>query len=481
MKDIKKIFYLLALLSLLTINFSCEENDPVPDPAETANENINSWILENMRLYYLWNEQIPSTTNKRLNPNNYFNSLLYKAEDRFSWIQENFTDLLDLLSGIEMEAGYDCAIGIKDSSEVIGIINYVKPNSPASKTDLKRGDFFHSVNGITLTINNYRDVLNNELSSPHTLGIVDFNLNPVKDIALSVTRYAENPVLLDTVYNMAGKKIGYLVYNFFAEDSGDNTNTYIKELNTIFGQFNTTGIDELVLDLRYNGGGALTTCAELASMISNRNKSEIFSIIQYNKLLDQYFRQEGGADYNKFYFSDNLERYNSQGVVTESVPVNKLANLNRLFVITSSRTASAGEVLINGLKAYMDVVLAGGVTVGKNVGSITIYEEDLQKQKTNKWGMQPIIVKLANAKGDADFGNGFMPDAEISEYSYLPLLPLGETDEPMLQAALIQMGVMSAASLRADKKNTFIPVASSIDRTPVRRNVYINKIHEQRR
>ena len=481
METLKKTFYLLALLSLLTISFSCKKDDPVspdptPDPTVTANKNINSWILDNMQTYYLWNDQIPSTTDKTLNPSDYFNSLL-SSEDRFSWIQENFTDLLNLLSGVQMEAGYDFTVGVKNSSEIIGIINYVKPNSPASKAGLKRGDFFHTVNGTTLTTDNANDILNNDLSSPHTLGIVDFDLNPIKTVSLSVTEYAEDPLLLDTVYNIAGEKIGYLVYNFFAEDGGDNTNAYIKELNTIFSQFKTTDINELILDLRYNGGGSLTTCSELSSMISNRNESDIFNLFQYNAVLDQAFKKQEGANYNKSYFANNIEKLDSKGNVTESVPINKLTNLNRLFVITSGRTASASEDLINGLKAYMDVILIGETTYGKNVASITIYETDPEKQKTNKWGMQPIIVKVANAKNFSDFGNGFTPDVEISEYLNLPLEPLGDTNEPVLSAALAQMGVANApASLRASRENTFVPAYSSIDKTPVRRNAVLPTI-----
>jgi C-terminal processing protease CtpA/Prc len=466
MKTIRKLHYLFSLLLLLTIGFSCEKDDPAGD--EAANANINNWILDNMKAYYFWNDHIPSKTNKNLNPKEYFSSLLYKSEDRFSWIQENYTDLLDLLSGVEMEAGYNFTLMrvSQNSQDLVGIINYIKSNSPASKTELKRGDLFLSVNGARLTETNLSSSVR-ALSSPHTLGIVDLNLNPVKNIALSVTKFAENPVLLDTVYHIAGKKIGYLVYNFFAEDNGDKTNTYAKELNAIFGKLKTTGIDELILDFRYNSGGALSTCSELSSMISNRNKNEIFGIIQYNKFLHQYYAEHEGDNYNKIYFADNIG----------NIPINKLQGLNRLFVITSSGTASASEVLINGLKAYMDVILIGDFTYGKNVGSVTIYEENAEKQKTNKWGMQPIVVKLANSKGFSDFGNGFTPDVEISEHKNLPLLPLGDINEVMLRTALVKMGVMQAsASLRTDKQNTFVPVYSSIDRTPVRRNSYLPPI-----
>ena len=478
MSNIKKILYLLALLSLLIINFSCKTEDPISqDQTEATNETINSWILQNMQMYYLWSNQIPSTTDKSLKPADYFNSLLYKPEDRFSWIQENYTDLLDLLSGVEMEAGYNFILFWADENKqnIIGMVNYIKPNSPASKTDLKRGYIFNSINGTTLTANNYGNLVD-KLSSAHTLGII--YPSPAKSIALSVTKYAEDPVLLDTVYNIAGKKIGYLIYNFFAEDDGDNTNTYIKGLNTIFAQFKTTGINELILDLRYDGGGSLTTCTELASMISNRSKNDIFGLMQFNQLYGQYLKQNLGVDYNKSYFADNIEKHDSKGNVTESVPINKLTNLNRLFVITSNGTASASEALINGLKAYMNVILVGDTTYGKNVGSTTIYEQDPVKQKTNKWGMQPIVVKFANAKNFSDYGNGFTPDVEISEYENLPLLPLGDTNELVLQAVLTQMGVVASApaSLRADRKNTFIPIYSSIDRTPVRRNLILSPI-----
>ena len=468
MKNIKKFPYLFSLLSFLTINFSsCEKDDPIDERSVTAI--VNDWILENMEIYYFWNEDIPSKTDKSLHPVNYFSSLLYKSEDRFSWIQEDFTELLDLLSGIEMEAGYNYSLGriSEGSSDLIGVINYIKPNSPASQTDLKRGDIFSAINGTRITLSNYGSLLD-ALSSPHTLGIVDdwesggFDLQ--RDIRLSVTRYEENPIFLDTIYNIAGNKIGYLVYNFFAEDNGDNSMSYAKELNDLFGKFKTAGINELILDLRYNGGGALTTSAELSSMISNRNKTEVFCIMQYNKIVDEALKKEEGANYNKIYFADNIG---------QNIPVNKLTGLNRIFVITSQRTASASEVLINGLKAYMEVILIGDVTYGKNVGSITIYEENKEKQKTNKWGMQPIVVKIANAEGFSGFGNGFKPDVE--NFEDLPFLPLGDVNEDLLQAALIKMGAMQApASLRANNENTFIPVFSSMDRTPVRRNTYIS-------
>jgi C-terminal processing protease CtpA/Prc len=476
MKTIKKTVGFLALLLALTISFSCRENDPgSPEPG--SNESINNWIQEWMEYCYLWNDKIPAKTDKSLRPDEYFESLLYKQEDRFSRIMENFTDLLNLLSGVQWEAGYDYRLFWADQEEhnIIGIINYIKPNSPASETDLKRGDIFSAINGTRLTENNY-NALTDSLSEPHTLGIISRSneLDSVTTISLpSVVKYEENPVFLDTVYNIAGKRIGYLVYNFFANDKGDNSIAYAKELNSIFGQFKTTGINELILDLRYNGGGDVTACIALSSMISNRNSNDLFSLSQYNSNVDQEGKTEIGEDYDKSYFVNNLLRYDDKGEEVERTSINKLTGLDRLFVITSDRTASASELVINCLNPYMEVILIGETTYGKNVGSFTIYEEDAEKQKTNKWGMLPIIVKFANSQRESDYGNGFTPDEEISEYSK-PLVPFGNTDETMLQAALVRMGVIQTpTNLRADKRNTLIPLFSSIDKTPVRRNMYV--------
>lgn len=100
-------------------------------------------------------------------------------------------------------------------------------------------------------------------------------------------------------------------------------------------------------------------------------------------------------------------------------------------MITSARSASASEVVINSLKPYMNVKLIGDVTVGKDAGSITLYEDD---NPDNLWAIQPIIVKLVNSAGE-DYPNGFTPDVEKVE-DFLVLQPLGSIDEPLLSIAL---------------------------------------------
>ncbi len=470
--------FLIALIWLVTLMPACNDNS---SPNEYAA--INSWILENMEVYYLWNDQIPGRVSKKLYPEDYFSSLLY-SKDRFSWIQDNFIELMNSLSGVNTEAGYDFNLLrlYENSSEVIGYITYIKPGSPAETANLKRGDYFSRINDQQLTVDNYLSLLN-KTAEPHTLGkaiISNRTIIGVENVSLTVVEYKENPILLDTVYSLQGKQIGYIVYNFFARDNGDGSITYEKELNQLFDKFKQHSINELIIDLRYNGGGTIITAEAIASMISNHGATDLFGIEEYNAYLHMNFLRIYGAKYNERPFWDFLERYNSSyDAVLEKVAINKLTGLNRVYFIVSARTASASELLINGLKPYMEVILVGGKTVGKNVGSFTIYEEDPVKQQTNKWGMQPIVVKNSNSVGFSDYTNGFSPDIELYE-STEEIRPLGDTDELLLSATLNHIfGGTQIHRINKSGRGTDI-VGSSIDKTPARQNMFITpRPHQQ--
>jgi len=467
--SIKKISLLLLFPILLVVS-ACEKND---DAEKIRNNKIvNEWIQENMDILYFWNTQIPAKKDLTLSPSDFFKSLLYTKEDRFSYIAEDFAELSDLLSGVQLEAGYDFTLFLKaaGSQDVIGVIDYIKPNSPASQTNLKRGDIFLTVNGKQLTTTNYQELLG-EMSAPHTLGV--YRNNSIQSISLSVIKYEENPILLDSIYEIGGKKIAYLIYNFFATDNGDYSYSYLKELNDIFGKFKQANVNELVLDFRYDTGGQADIVPALAGMISGRTSSDLLCIDQYNSIVDSELKKQSGDNYNKTFFDDYLIIRNKNGnIIDRSIPVNKLSGLRRLYVLTSDKTASASELIINGLKPYMNVILIGDQTYGKNVGMWFIYEDDPQKQKENRWGMLPIVFKIFNSQNKSDYSSGFMPDIAVNEYDTESLLPLGDTHELLLEAALANMGVQSASSLRsAEKRFDSRPFASSIDRTPVRKNI----------
>jgi C-terminal processing protease CtpA/Prc len=490
--DMKKIVFMLKraqscfgvlMSAILLICFiaSCGK-EPKNETAVNSYGDINDWILENMQDFYLWEEYIPSKTDRTLFPVDYFESLLYDAEDRFSWIQEDFVELLNSLSGVNTEAGYDYALMYlsQDKTDIIACITYIKPDTPAETSGLKRGDYFLTINGTQMTADNYRSLIG-ETSKPHTLGLAVFSTDgkltgAIENVSLQVIAdYAENPILLDTIYNISGRKIGYFVYNFFARDKGDGSVQYERELNSLFATFKAEGIDELIVDLRYNGGGAVSTTQTLASMISGQSENNVFYIYEYNKNLNYAYGRQYGANYNKGYFVDDILRGN--GTKIESI--NKLSDLSSVYFIVTGNSASASELLINGLKPYMNnIVLVGGITYGKNVASTTIYESDKEKQKTNKWGMQPIIIKMANVDGFSDYGNGFVPDINVSEFDGDdPLKPLGDTDEVMLKTTINAiLGVDTRVVTKKYTGNEPIVIGSSMDRTPARRNMYITPL-----
>jgi C-terminal processing protease CtpA/Prc len=478
-KTVQKCMLALTVTILLVaVSTSCNrDKSSIDNPYKEVNE----WILENMQIYYLWNTQIPSKTDKMLSPDKYFESLLYTKEDRFSWIQEDYVELLNSLSGVNTEAGYDFNLLLmsENSSDVIGFITYIKPGTPAEDAGLKRGNYFHKINGTQITVDNYSSLIA-QTAKPHKLGVSVISgttITGVEDVSLNVIEnYAENPILLDTVYNISGKNIGYFVYNFFARDKGDGSVAYEKELNDLFNKFKSEQIDELIVDLRYNSGGAVITTTALAGMISGQNKTKIFYINEYNSLVDGELRNYyGNPDYNKSYFINSIDKYNDKNDVIETTPINSLSGLSTVYFIVTGRSASASELLINGLKPYMNVVLVGETTYGKNVGSITIYEDDPVKQKDNKWGMQPIIMKMSNAQGYSDYGNGFVPDTKISEPSKENLIvkQLGDTDELLLKTTIDRIfGRTKAMTKHTDNKTIF--VGSAMDRTPARMNQYIS-------
>ncbi len=133
---------------------------------------------------------------------------------------------------------------------------------------------------------------------------------------------------------------------------------------SVFGYFQNEGITELILDLRLNGGGSVLTSAYLASMIYKDANNDIFAELRFN---EKHLNENGY--YN---FDDSLDVYDVSGAKTGEETINRLNTINQLYVLTSSSTASASEMVINGLKSFIPVKVVGSTTYGKNVGSITL-------------------------------------------------------------------------------------------------------------
>lgn len=445
MKLINKFF----LLTVLVLGFSsCEKltevsaikdgntgvSEPNPLNSGYSNNEVNSWIYDYMNVLYLWSSNMKTkpTTDLKVDPEAYFKSLLHKPGeiDRFSWIQE-IEALEDGLQGIATSAGisYTPYLAEQNSKNVIFAVRYSIRNSPAEKAGIVRGDIINKVNGVQIDTLNYRTILSPQVLSLSFLEMTDAGFSQGKTVSVTKERVQNLPVHFNTILTTGNKKVGYLVYNQFITGvavNGISDGRYDNELRQIFGNFKTAGINELVLDFRYNGGGAVTSSNILSSLIvKNLKPGTLMNTEIWGDNAKRYFNMVE-SNYTNYWLNEP----------------NNLGSLDRVYVLTSGGTASASEIVINNLLPFMEVVIVGGNTYGKDVASTTIdtYDENTKKYKW-KWGLQPIIYRTANALGEAKYGtpNGFTPTIRVNDND-IPFLPFGDPNETLLNAALKHIG-----------------------------------------
>ena len=444
----------LNILLLLSI-FGCESDSIDEDSSSTINNIINfegdleisDFVWKSLNLYYYWQNEVPRLSDsiygdiqnysefilKNKTPKLFFDSLIHPDDD-FSWIEENYSDLENSIQGVVASNGVEFGLlfACDNCRQLIGYVKYIVPGSNASPKNIKRGDLFSGVNGIQLTIDNYNELLFND-KLDYSLNMVSINngvfVNNGIEIFLSKEENLEiNPILINQVLDIENTKIGYLVYNQFVADKS-------LQLNQIFGDFKNEEIDDLIIDLRYNGGGSVVNCIELASMITGQFSKQVFVQELWNSKMKEALTIDNGEEYF-------LNRFVS--TLSNGEAINSLS-LNRIYILTSSESASASELLINGLKPFIEVIHIGGRTVGKNVASITLYDyvntfdADIGVQQiknpNHKYALQPIVFKIANKDGFSDYSDGLEPNYNLKE-SILDFGILGDIEEPLLSFAI---------------------------------------------
>jgi carboxyl-terminal processing protease len=441
MKPLIKIgFIILAFVAIFFTGCNKDESKPVTPKDTTAVIPasviaVNKFIKDNMDIYYLWNNKMPALDyTKQPDPEKYFDSLLYKVYDRWSFITDDYQALANSYQGVEESFGHLYILyKYSNSNGVFGIVQYVYPNTPASEAGLVRGDLFTAIDGTDLNIDNYSTLLDKKT---YTLTVAKLQGNtvvPYKDVKLTAREINQNPILVCDTLNINGKIIGYMAYKNFLDNYNDS-------LTTAFNWLKNMNINDLVIDLRYNNGGAISSMQHLASLIApqvNVTKKDIIITDQYNSILTNY--------------------YNSEGISTSTRFEDKGVNLNMksVYILTQKNTASASEALIVGLKPYMSVTVLGDTTYGKYTGAFLIYDTE----KKINWAIQPIVFKYANASGYTDFVNGLAPDYLGDDDLFTPL---GDPNEGLLAKAIEKItGKASGAPTKsAQIKLKGIPIKS---------------------
>ena len=446
----KKISYILVTYIVLGLTFaSCDKNDdPTPPPTSGIDKPINDFIWKGMNSWYNWQTNVPDLANTKdddqdayntylngfADPEDFFYSLLFDEghTDRFSWIVDDFVALNNSFQGITKSFGIRLqAVKINTTpGDIIFYVRYVAPNSPADLAGIKRGDLINALDGVLMNESNYSSVVSKLSNETVKFSIVTENGTLIADKTITAVVISEDPVYLKKVFaDINGIKVGYLVYNGFRS-------SYNDELNAAFADFKNEGIQELVLDLRLNGGGSVLTSAYLASMINSVAGTETFAKLTFNA---KHTNQN-----SSYTFQNKLNVYDVSGTKTGEENINRLTGINQLYVLTSSSTASASEMIINGLKPFMSVKVIGTTTYGKNVGSITLYDSpssdytsESSANSAHLYAMQPIVFQIYNKLNQSDYTQGFVPDIEVKEYQFWnAILPFGDENEVVLKAAL---------------------------------------------
>lgn len=382
MSSISK-FAIVGLVAFGGLAVSCKQNDLNPQTSTTipstglATADIRDSLWAYMQDVYLWYDKLPTTFNPRnySSPESEMNALrAYQPLDQWSFV-EKAADFNSYFSDGETK---DFGFWIKFDANNDLRVRYVYAQSPAGKAGIERGWKITSIDGKSIASLSDDAIVSAFYDATSTTFGFQKSDGSSVSVPLTTATYTLNTVLYTNTYDVAGKKAGYLVFNSFTGAPSQN------ELKAALTQFETAGISELIVDLRYNGGGDVDTQTMLANALAPASvtRSSVMFSYQHNQKLAQW---------------NETTRFSKTGTL----------NLSRIFFITTSSSASASELLINNLKPYLDVKTIGSTTHGKPVGMYGFEVMD--------YVIGPVAFKTVNAKNEGDYYDGIPVDAAVAD------------------------------------------------------------------
>jgi carboxyl-terminal processing protease len=391
-----------------------------------ADLDINNFLYSGMLDLYLWRDSVPST----LTPASFTSpdSLLARTirpSDRFSFIEKDGLSYLNQLqSGAVATPIFGFGVAYFGSTN-LRVARVLVP-SPAYMAGLRRGMRIVRIDGkpVPASIEEYT-AFSGTWGTTLAFEVED-TAQTQRTITMTRGFFTQQVVPVSKVLTVGGTKVGYVM---LASYTGNVTN----ELTSAFATLAEANVREVVLDLRYNGGGFVNAAGHLCGLLCGQLAGTTY--VQYT--------------YNSTYTPNN--RVNTIPSLTNAL------RLTRVFVLVNGGTASASELTINALKPFVDVVMIGTPTVGKAVGSNVVFHTK------SGYILQPISFKFANARGEADFLNGFTPSRRIADNVEREF---GDPQEIYLRNALtfIQSGAFPALSakemarsVQSDASGRYVP------------------------
>jgi len=359
---------------------------------------------------YLWYETIPTVDLTNIKTPDEYIGKVKDVKDKWSFTMP-YTELFDLLQN-GMTTGWGALLGF-DKLDNLRIL-FVYDNSAMGKAGVKRGWQIKSIGGKTVASMSDSEV-NTALDNSSNAFTFIKNDGTETSIQINQGNIVINSVQYSSIYLKGAKKIGYLVFSDFLGSS-------VKELNSVFDNFSNQGITDMVLDLRYNGGGTLDCADTLVAMLAGKlHANKVYNTLTYN---NKHVRDS--------YQSMIIQKKNS-------------VQLDKLVVITTSSTASASELVISGLKPYLNIKLIGSKTHGKPVGM------NIESNTKLNLSVAPISFRNINSQGYSDYFDGIPVDFAVNDNA---TQDWGMQTDACLAAALNYISIGTIGSISTKSANS---------------------------
>lgn len=373
-KDMKNRIYNLILIGTLLLGIifinSCEKEKIFPP--DTVKE-LYSYMDE----WYYWIDSIADVDpNNYSNPGNLLEAMRFTPKDKWSYITTKDEHNQFYEEGAYVGYGFGYAADSDDNIR----ITFLFEDSDLNNFGINRGWIIREINGTPIDVNsNISNLLgSDEIGVSNTIqfesptGTIVTETFQKKLITMNTVGYAN-------VFDTGSIKVGYFVFKSFINPSKD-------ELTSAFNYFKSEGVNELVIDLRYNGGGRMDIVEHLAGLIIPDNvNGQIFVKYEHNNRISN----QNGSTY--FEQDPNSLR------------------LNKVYFIAGKGSASASEIIINSLEPYIDVYIVGDDTYGKPVGMYSF------NSVISNLVYVPISVKLLNANDYGGYYDGLTADSYVED------------------------------------------------------------------
>lgn len=398
-----KIFFrhvrFIGTLFLLLLVISCEKEEET-----TTNVRVKEFIYGVMQEWYLWNNSLPTLdVTQYTNPQNLVINMRHEL-DKWSFIDK--TETVNAVFQEGEEFGFGFHLGWDSYQNSLRVM-FAYENTTAYKMGVRRGWNLLEIDGIhVFNIDDFSPFFDN---NPRTMKFKFLNLSGEEVILPLINEtYNKNGVMHQSTYSVNSKTVGYMVYHSFLGYSE-------VDLKSAISYFKNEGIDDFIIDLRFNQGGYISLTKYLSDIVAPQSADK-----------GLFFEMKHNADRSEEF--DTSYSFNI---------ANNNLGLERIFFFTNKYTASASELLINGLKPHYEVITVGDSTYGKPVAMYGFEYED--------WLFYPVTAKSVNANGYGDYFGGILPDYLVVDNFYYDW---GDTQDPLLAKTLnyIESGIFYSAS-----------------------------------